>query len=303
VACLSWLALAVDVAARLLREPRRRLREAGTPGALTGVAATAVLGTGFSVVGLHAAAVVPLVPAALLWPWLIVDVVRTARRPMPGTVFLCCVATQGLAVLGVSVAAAGAVAWLAHTALVFFWLGLALYLLAPSRFDLRQVTEGRGDQWVAGGAPAISAVAGAKLIAASRAGPYLWNADDAAVLRTTTLGLLALGLCWYAVLLLAEPVRPRPGCDPRRWATVFPMGMTAAAALSVAAALDVPGLRVAGEVLLWVAVAAWPAVAACAGAQARGGQVQSTAMKMFTMVSRPTRPNMPLSAFSSSRFT
>ncbi|WP_268255387.1 hypothetical protein [Streptomyces thermodiastaticus] len=196
VACLSWLALAVDVAARLLRE-------AGTPGALTGVAATAVLGTGFSVVGLHAAAVVPLVPAALLWPWLIV-------------------------------------------------------------------------QWVAGGAPAISAVAGAKLIAASRAGPYLWNADDAAVLRTTTLGLLALGLCWYAVLLLAEPVRPRPGCDPRRWATVFPMGMTAAAALSVAAALDVPGLRVAGEVLLWVAVAAWPAVAACAGAQARA-EVRSRA--------------------------
>ncbi|GHA93681.1 hypothetical protein GCM10010512_26450 [Streptomyces thermoviolaceus subsp. thermoviolaceus] len=47
------------------------------------------------------------------------------------------------------------------------------------------------------------------------------------------------------------------------------MGMTAAAALSVAPVLDVPELTVPGEALLWVAVAAWPAVAVRTVARAR----------------------------------
>jgi tellurite resistance protein TehA-like permease len=276
VACLAWLALAVDFVVRLLRDRPRWLREAGTPGALTGVAATTVLGTRFAVLGRQLLAEVLLALAAVLWPWLIVRVVRNSRRPMPGAVFLCCVATEGLAVLGASVAEAEAVAWLAHTALVFFWLGLALYLFALSRFGLRQVVEGRGDQWVAGGALAISTVAGAKLVAAAQAGPYLWNTDDGDALRATTLGLFTLDLCWYLVLLLAEVARPRLDYDVRRWATVFPLGMTAAAALSVAASLDAPQLRTPGEALLWVAVAAWLAVAAGAVADARG-EIRSTA--------------------------
>src|SRR5690606_18797066 len=40
-----------------------------------------------------------------------------------------------------------------------------------------------------------------------------------------------------------------------------------------------------------------------AGTGAGGDQVHSTAMKMFAVVSSPTRPNSPLSTFSSSRFT
>ncbi|GHB44052.1 hypothetical protein GCM10010377_38650 [Streptomyces viridiviolaceus] len=45
--------------------------------------------------------------------------------------------------------------------------------------------------------------------------------------------------------------------------------MTAAATLSVAAAVDVPWLDGPGQVLLWVAVAAWPTVAAGAVVSAR----------------------------------
>lgn len=188
---------------------------------------------------------------------------------MPGGVFLCCVATQGLAVLGATLAAAESAAWLAHTALVLFWLGLILYGVAFFRFDLRQVLEGAGDQWIAGGALAISALAGSKLIAADSARLYLWNDDDHGVLRAVTVALLMLDLAWYAVLLAAEVLRPRPRYDVRRWATVFPMGMTAAATLAVSAAVDLPWLRTPGEVLLWVAVAAWLAVAAWAAGAAR----------------------------------
>ncbi|MGW5197756.1 tellurite resistance/C4-dicarboxylate transporter family protein [Streptomyces spiralis] len=262
VACVAWLALAADFVVRLLRERARWVHEAGTPGALTGVAATSVLGTRFSAMGWQPVAEAALALAVVMWPWLLVRVVRNSRRPMPGSIFLCCVATEGLAVLGASVARAEATAWLAHTALVFFWLGLVLYVFALTRFDLRQVVVGRGDHWVAGGALAISALAGAKLIAAGRGGPYLWNEDDRDVLRTATLTLLAFDLCWCAVLLLAELARPRLGYDVSRWSTVFPLGMTAVALLSVASALGIPRLTVPGEAMLWVAVAAWVVVAA-----------------------------------------
>jgi len=276
LACVAWVVLAAGFGIRLVRDPERWRAEAGTPGALTAVAATAVLGTRFSALGRQTLAEALLALAALLWPLLLVQVARHWRRPMPGAVFLSCVATQGLAVLGATLAGAEATAWLAHAALVLFWLGLVLYGCALALFDLRQVTEGPGDQWVAGGALAISALAGSKLLAADSARLYLWNDDERGVLRAVTLALLVLDLAWYAVLLVAEAVRPRRGYDVRRWSTVFPLGMTAAAVLSVAAALDSPRLKGPGEVLLWIAVAAWLAVAAGAVAAARGG-VRSTA--------------------------
>ncbi|MET9383752.1 tellurite resistance/C4-dicarboxylate transporter family protein [Streptomyces sp. NPDC002928] len=266
LACAAWLALAADFALQLLWERERWVRRAGTPAALTSVAATAVLGTRFSALGRHTLAEALLALSVVLWPVLLVDVVRHWRRRMPGTVFLGCVATQGLAVLGATLAGALSTAWLARAAMVLFWLGIVLYGFALAHFDLRQTVEGAGDQWVAGGALAISALAGAKLISAQSASLYLWNDDNLGVLRTVTVALLVLALCWYAVLLVAEPLRPRPRLryDVRRWSTAFPTGVTAAATLSVASAVGVPWLKGLGEVLLWVAVAVWLAVAAAA---------------------------------------
>lgn len=276
IGCVAWLGLAADVAVRLLRGRARWFADAGTPGALTAVAATTVLGTRFSALGRHTLAEALLALSALLWPVLIGLVVKHGKRRMPGGVFLGCVATQGLAVLAATLAAAESAAWLAHTALVLFWLGLVLYGLALFRFDLRQVLEGPGDQWIAGGALAMSALAGSQLIAADSARLHLWNDDDRGVLRAVTVALLVLDLAWYAVLLVAEFVRPRPRYDVRRWATVFPMGVTAVAMLSVSATMDVPWLETPGEVLLWISVAAWAAVAVGAVDSARAA-VRSTA--------------------------
>ncbi|SDN02323.1 Tellurite resistance protein TehA [Streptomyces sp. cf386] len=279
LACAAWLALAADFVARLLWDRARWVKEAATPAALTAIAATTVLGTRFTTLGWHTLAKALLALSALLWPGLLVAVVRHWHRRMPGAVFLGCVATQGLAVLAATLAATETTAWLAHAALALFWLGLVLYVVALTCFDLRQVAHGAGDQWVAGGALAISALAGSKLIAADSAELYLWNNDDSGVLRTVTVALLVLDLAWYAVLLIAEIAWPRPHYDVRRWATVFPMGMTAAATLSVATAVDVPWLETPGEVLLWIAVAAWLAVAAGAVLAYAGpwsGRVTST---------------------------
>ncbi|AZQ36871.1 hypothetical protein EJ357_28290 [Streptomyces cyaneochromogenes] len=262
LACAAWLALAADFVARLVWDRTGWAKEAATPAALTAVAATTVLGTRFATLGWQTLAKVLLALAAVLWPGLLTAVVRRWHRRMPGAVFLGCVATQGLAVLAATLAATGTTAWLAHAALALFWLGLPLYAIALTRFDLRQVAHGPGDHWVAGGALAISALAGSRLIAADSAELYLWNDDDSGVLRNVTVALLVLDLAWYAVLLVAEIAWPRPHYDVRRWATVFPMGMTAAATLSVATAVDVPWLRTPGEALLWTAVAAWLAVTA-----------------------------------------
>ncbi|MFG2944947.1 SLAC1 family transporter [Streptomyces adustus] len=263
-ACAAWLALAAGFVVQLLWERRAWERRAGTPAALTAVAATAVLGSRFSLLGWQTLAEALLALAAVLWPGLLVVVLRHWGRRMPGAVFLACVATQGLAVLAATLAAALSTAWLAHTALVLFWLGLVFYGLALARFDPRQAVEGAGDQWVAGGALATSALAGAQLLAADSARLVLWNDDDRGVLRAVTVALLVLDLCCYACLLTAELRWPRLRYDVLRWSTVFPMGMSAAAASAVSSALGVPWLKGLGEVLLWVAVAVWLVVAVAA---------------------------------------
>lgn len=262
LASLAWLGLAADFLVRLADDREQWTRQAGTPPGLTAVAATTVLGTRFSLLGWQVLAEALLALSAVLWPILLVAVVRHWRRRMAGGVFLVCVATQGLSVLASTIATAVGPDWLAHAAMVLFWLGIVCYGVCFAHFDLWEVKKGAGDHWVAGGALAISALAGAKLVAAHHVNPYLWNNDDQGVLRATTAALLVLDLACYGALAVAEVVWPRPQFDVRRWATVFPMGMTAAAALSVATALDVFGLKGPGQVLLWIAVAVWLVVAA-----------------------------------------
>ncbi|MFC9847374.1 tellurite resistance/C4-dicarboxylate transporter family protein [Streptomyces sp. NPDC060223] len=262
LASVAWLALAADFAVRLVRDRPRWATEASTLPGLTAVAATTVLGTRVSALGWQEVAEALLALSAVLWPVLLFSVVRHWSRRMPGGVFLVCVATQGLSVLGATLAAAVGADWLAHAALVLFWLGIVLYGVAFTHFDIREVVTGAGDHWIAGGALALSALAGATLVAAHNVDAYLWNDDDNGVLRAVTTALLVLALAWYCVLAGAELARPRLRYDVRRWATVFPLGMTAVAALAVSSALDVSWLDGLGEVLLWIAVAAWLTVAA-----------------------------------------
>ncbi|MEF2524690.1 MULTISPECIES: hypothetical protein [Streptomyces] len=288
VASALYLVLAYDFAVRLVRDRGRFRTEAHTPSALTAVAATTVLGCRLSLMDRQAAAAVLLALAALLWPGLLIAVERHWKHRMPGGAFLVCVATQGLAVLSAMLADAWLLDWLARAALAAFCLGILLYAQALARFDLREVLRGAGDHWVAGGALAISALAASRL-AASPA----WTGGPHSALRWTTLALLALSLAWYAVLLGAELRAWRPRYDIRRWATVFPLGMTAAACLSAAGATGVAGLRPLGAVLLWIAVGAWLltcAALASAGLRRRpGGAAGGPPVSGRPGSGRPTR--------------
>jgi tellurite resistance protein TehA-like permease len=252
LATAVWILLAGNFASRLLWHRSRWESEAYTPAALTGVAATTVLGTRMSLLGWHAAAAAMLVLAAVVWPILLVAVLRRWQRRMPGAAFLVSVATEGLAVLTGTLARAGMGDWLATVALGLFCLGLALWVQALLRFELRQVWTGPGDQWLATGSLAISALAASKLVAS-----HQWTGTVHDVLRVTALIVLGLDLFGYTILMVAEVIRPRPGYDIRRWATVFPLSVTAVAALSVGAAVDMSGLRALGRLLLLVAVGAW----------------------------------------------
>ena len=153
----------------------------------------------------------------MAWPAPVIEELRRERHRLHSASFLACVATQGIAVL----AAASGEQLLAWAALGVFCLGAALYVEVLWRFDARQVRIGAGDHWVAAGTAAISA--------------------------------LAAG---YASLVVAEVRWPRLHYDVRRRATVFPLAMSAAACMSVAATAGIGWLSTLGEILLGVAVAA-----------------------------------------------
>ena len=248
----SWLPLAASFTADLVHGGHRWARPGQAPAALTAVAATTVLGTRISMLGWHPLAWVLLALAAAAWPAPVIEELRRGKHRLPGASFLACVATQGLAVLAATLAAGDTGPWPAIAAVILLCCGIALFLDVLFRFDPRQIRLGGGDQWVAAGAAAISALAASVLATC----PQL---PDAArhILRPVTLTMLVLDLAGYAVLLTAEAEWPRPHLDVRRWATVFPLGMSAAAALSAGTALGIGALHALGTLLLWVAAAAW----------------------------------------------
>lgn len=247
-----WLALVALFVARLAGDRSRWLGEAGTPPALTGVAATAVLGTRFSLLGWHAVAVAALAVAVVAWAVLMPAVLRSWTAPTVGVHFLLCVATQGPAVLGATLSVALSAPWLTGMSLALWALGLVFYAVVFSRFSFAQLKTGAGDQWVIAGALAISAVAAGTLVTSTAAAGWEGWAHDA--VRATAALCEALDLLLYAALVVCEIRWPRLRFDLSRWSTAFPMGMSAVAALTVANATGQTWLRPVGLVLVWPAV-------------------------------------------------
>ncbi|MFE3258056.1 MFS transporter [Nocardia sp. NPDC059091] len=271
LAGIIWLVLAADFVSRQLWDHDRWVSDADTPAALTAVAATTVLGTRLCLLGWQVVAIALLVVATVVWPVLLVMVIRHWNRRMPGAVFLVCVSTEGLSVLAATLAQDGAGDWLAAAALVCFMLGLLLYPVAFAHFDIAETWRGAGDQWVMTGALAISTLAASKLTAWQQ-----WTGTPHTVLGAVTLALLVVTLGCYAILVGAEVMRFRPGYNVRRWATVFPLGMTSVAALSTGAGLSLSWARTLGRVLLVVAIVVWLLVAAELAATRRPGRTEPT---------------------------
>jgi len=249
---LIWIVLAAVFVRRLFDYRARWVSEADTPPALTGVAATCVLGARCVLLDWNHIGSVALVIALVAWIVLTPAVLRHWALPTVGAHFLLCVATQGLAVLGAALVVSASAYWLVAPAFVALLLGLFFYLMVLVRFSLDQFRVGAGDHWVFAGGLAISALA-AGLIgpAAKDAG---WPESLYESIRIAGIVTVCLAMIGYVILVVCEIRWPRLHYDVRRWSTAFPMGMTAAASLTLAGSSDAAWLRPVGLVLVWPAV-------------------------------------------------
>lgn len=249
-AAAVWLVLVV----RLAYRRDRFVREASSPAAFTGVAGTAVLGTRFALQDYHAAAAVLLAVSGVWWALLIVPVLRHWKTPTVGLSFVLSVAAEGLAVLAATLAVSYRAGWLLTAAVAALLVGLASYVFTAARFDLRELVNGHGDEWVAGGALAISTLAAGMVTEAG--GTLRQFSEQHSALATGTLVLWCLAMAWLPPLVAAEVLRPRLGYDVRRWATVFPLGMYAACSFAAGHVIGIAGITDFGQVWTWVAFTA-----------------------------------------------
>jgi tellurite resistance protein TehA-like permease len=170
-----------------------------------------------------------------------------------GVSFLLTVATEGLAVLGATLAARADTVWLLLAAVAAFILGLACYVVEVTQFALRQLLTGRGDQWVAGGALAISALACAKITKACDA--LVRPGSLHGLLWAIALALWCLAMLWLGPLITAEALRPRLRYGVQRWATVFPIGMYPASSFAIGQVTGISGISAFARAWTWLAVA------------------------------------------------
>lgn len=258
IAALMWVSLAVLVPLRAARDRARFFADIRTPGALTSVAGTAVLGTRFTLLGWTWAGIALLAVALALWAALLGPVLANWKTPTIGASLVLTVSTESLAVLAATIAVPEHAQWLLVAALAPFALGLCFYVFVISRFDLRQLAVGHGDHWITGGALAISTLAAGKLTAGAKTLGILGHGGGA--LKYLALVLWVATIVWLPILLAAEAAHPRLRYDVRRWSTVFPFGMYAVCSFVVGTAAGVGWITSFARVWVWVALAVWAVV-------------------------------------------
>jgi tellurite resistance protein TehA-like permease len=265
VACGLWAALVLSLAATA--RAGRLAAHAARPDSLTAVAATCVVGTRVTLQGFRWAGVALLVCGALAWPPWLACVLCHWRRPRRGHGFLAAVSAEAVAVLCATVGAAVGAPWLAVAAAVALVAGLGLYGFAASSFDPAQLAKGEGDQWIAGGALAIAALAAASAAGAIRAADALgWLREP---LTAVAMILWWLAIAWLPPLVLAEVRHRRLRWGSARWATVFPLGMYAVMSFAVGTVAGHRWIAAFARGWTWVAFAAWALLAVAS--VSRGG--------------------------------
>lgn len=206
------------------------------------VAATAVLGSRLALAGAHLAAAFFLLAAVAIWLMVWAALLRELDfGASTGTRLLAVVSTQSLAIQASLTAHS-----LARAALAVFVLGLLLYPWVLRQLPASELRSGDGDVWIAMGALAISALAAARLA------PQLGSGTLQELAFVLWLG----ATCWIPVLVAAELRWPRARFEPKRWSTVFPIGMYTAAFVDIERFDGLPSLTTA-RVCLWIAISMW----------------------------------------------
>jgi len=254
LAVALWL-LMVLAAVRRMRVDAPRLRtELHQPAALSVVASTGVLATGFASLGWLGVSAGLLILAAGLQFLIVGPVLRRWQRPARGVSFLLAVAVASLSVAASELSRGWHLAWLVVPAGICWGLAVVAYCLIANWFDLAELLRGRGDHWVSGGALAISALAGEEI--------YLRLGGPGQPLEAVVIGLWGAASAAIAILLVSEVISPRWGYHHLRWATVFPLGMYGLCSLTLVPVLNVGALMILARVFVGIGFAAWLLVAA-----------------------------------------
>lgn len=272
---LGWRAAAFR--ADLVRDLHHPARGFGM---FTLVAATNVLGTRLAMDGHVGTATVLLAAGTLLWlvlgyaiPW---AVLASVHRPVvaaaEGTWFIWVVATQSVAVLAASVEPElpGLRRELALLAVSCWAIGSFLYVvvggLVVARLVLYDVAAEQltPPYWVSMGAAAITVVSGVRITQMAAAPALLPTGGLIAGISVlfwafaSWLIPVLLGIGWRRHVTRRIPLR----YEPALWSIVFPLGMYAVASRTLGSTLHLPIVSGIGSVEVWVATAAWVAVAA-----------------------------------------
>lgn len=277
LAFVMFLGLLGVLTLRAVRHPAAMLLDILNPavgfGFFTVVAAANVLALVLAVLNMPGAALTAMIFGALLWvagTYAIPAGLVLHERPEPaltlanGSWFLWVVATQSVA---------GGLAhhtylgsWTPMLSLGIWLLGCALYLLTATLVTVRMIRyPNRAETlsptyWIFMGATAISVLTGSQLLGLANSGeiPQWLQANIA----FTTLALLSIGL-WFIPLLIIFGIwrhvmhRHPVSYETGLWAIVFPLGMLSTACLSLGSIPDFTALFALGQILIWIAVAAW----------------------------------------------
>ena len=285
VAIALYAVLIVAYLGRLVVFPRRvwaDLTDARQVfGYFTFVAGTDVLGTRFAVDGTDGVALglgVLGVSAWIVLMYLILMVLlfhnrEPIEKAINGGWLIATVSCESLAVLGAAVAAALPRAQIGVTFVAYaFWsLGVLLYLIFIAmimyRFFFFGVTarDLSPPYWINMGAMAITTVAGSRLVLYPHAPAFLVAIRP--FVQGLTIMLWAWGSWWIPFLILIglwkygvwrAPIAYEPGL----WSIVFPLGMYTVACETLGRLKGLQLVQGLAPPFLWIAVAAWCAVAA-----------------------------------------
>ncbi len=267
---------------RLVRFPARLAADLTThqrgSGFLTIVAGTAVLGTQAVLLkGALGIAIGLWVAAVALWALLMyafVTAVTVLDRKKPtldvginGSWLLLIVSTESLAVLGAVVAP-----HMPHTHGILFaslaahLVGWMLYIVVIGLIFYRWTFFGMHPEqthppyWINMGALAITAVAGANLLAAAPDWPFLQ--EIAPFLKAGTVLFWAFASWWIPLLLIVGVwrhgvQRVKLAYDPQYWSAVFPLGMYSVATYKILGVTGLSSLEGLSTAFLWIAVGVW----------------------------------------------
>lgn len=254
------------------------LDHAKSPGFLTYVAGSCVLGSQFVVItGNHAIATILFYIGTIAWLILIYTVftVFTVKKDKPtinkaisGVWLLIIVSTQSVSVLASQLAGyiPIAVDHILFFSLAMFFCGCMLYIIIITLIFYRmsffemQAEEFAPAYWINMGAVAISTLAGSTLIL--NATKWLFLQDILPFLKGFTLFFWAIGSWWIPLIVILGiwrhvfkqlPLR----YHPQYWGMIFPLGMYTACTFKLSQALELPFLMAIPSFFIYIAITAW----------------------------------------------